>query len=267
MLQYFNILIHCILLRPFARGIIYALSLFTLLSPALADEITVFAAASTTEAINEIAHRFQKGTGITVRVSVAGSSALARQIEYGAPADLFLSANSAWMDYLQERKLIDPASRIDLATNRLVLIAPASSPVRLDLADGANLAGALQGGRFALPDPDHVPAGIYGKQALMALHLWRQVQSRIVPASNVRSALALVSRGEASLGVVYATDAAIQPEVRIIGTFPQESHSLITYPAAIVSGRRRPASERLLDFMKGPVGREIFMRRGFLPPP
>lgn len=225
--------------------------------------ITVFAAASLTESLGEIARRYEAAQGVTVKLSVAASSVLARQIESGAAADLFISADGAWMDYLEKRGLVQAASRRDLLGNRLVLVAPAGSSVVVGLRPGVDLAAALgTGGRLAIAEPDGVPAGRYAVAALRALGAWQAVENRTARAENVRAALAFVARGEAPLGVVYATDAAVEPRVRVVATFPPESHAPIVYPAALMPGAS-PAAAAFLAWLAGPEAGAVFTAAGF----
>lgn len=240
-----------------------ALACWLALAPALAGEVTVFAAASTAEAMTDIARRYEAAGG-EVRISFAASSTLARQIEYGAPADIFLSANRQWMDYLAERDLILSQSRKTILGNRLVLVAPADSAMKLAIAPGFPLARALDGGRLAMGDPDHVPAGIYGRQALEKLGVWRQVGAAVARAADVRAALALVARGEARAAIVYATDAAVVAEVRVVARFPVESHAPVRYEVALVAAGNEAEARRFLAFLEAPAARELFKRRGFI---
>jgi molybdate transport system substrate-binding protein len=223
--------------RPLVSGL---LALLLLCAPpagaAEPDTVTVFAAASTTHAVTELGEIFSARRMGRIVPSFASSSTLAMQIESGAPANLFISADKQWMDYVDQRKLLAPGSRRDLLGNRLVLIAPQESPVAaVEIGPGMDLVGLLARGRLATGDPDHVPAGIYGKQALEHLNLWNAVKERLAPTADVRACLALVERGEVPLGVVYATDAAFSKKVRVVGRFPEGSHPPIVYPAA--SGR------------------------------
>lgn len=230
---------------------------------AQAERILVFAAASATTALNAAAARFTAETGHEVVVSPAGSSALARQIQQGAPADLFLSANTLWMDALDAEGLIAPDSRTDLLGNRLALIAPGAAAPAVAIGPGLDLPGLLDGGRLAMALVDAVPAGMYGKAALTALGLWDGVAAQIAQADNVRAALAFVAAGEAPLGIVYVTDAAAERSVSVIGVFPAETHPPIVYPAAIVAGRDRPPVRALLAFLRGPEARAAFEAQGF----
>lgn len=245
-------------------AIILAFSFAGTRSARAGDTVTVFAAASTTNAVTDIGTLFgQKKLGI-VKTSFASSSTLAAQIENGAPANVFISANKKWMDDLEKKKMIDPATRCNLLGNRIVLIAPADAKIeKMTLKAGLNLSGLLGKGMLAMGNPDYVPAGIYGRQALEGLGIWKSVQNRIARARDVRAALALIERGEAPLGVVYATDAAITDRVKVIGTFPQISHPPILYPAALVSGNETAAAGRFLKFLKTPAARAVFEKYGF----
>ncbi len=231
-------------------------------APAAASTITVFAASSLTEAVGELARAFEHVSGLRVKTSFAASSALARQIVSGAPADLFISADTAWMDDLQSRGLIRTASRCNLAGNSLVLIAPAASRVRLTIGPHFPIGAALGGGRLAIGDPDSVPVGRYSRAALTALGVWPEVSANLVRADNVRVALEFVARGEVPLGVVYRTDAIIDPAVRIVGEFPAGTHAPIVYPAALTVSAHA-GTGRLLAFMRGPAGAAIFKKYGF----
>ena len=195
-------------------------------------ELRVFAAASLTNVLGELSESWEKSAGVPVKLSFAASSVLARQIEAGGAADVFVSADQEWMDYLAARNLIDRASRRDLTGNSLVLIAPADSKIELTIAPGFKLLEALGGGRLATGDPDTVPVGRYARAALTSLGAWDRVGPHLVRAENVRAALLYVARGEAPLGIVYATDAQIERKIRVVGTFPDSSHPAITYPAA-----------------------------------
>jgi len=227
------------------------------------ETVMVFAAASLTNALTEIGGIFaEKGNGALVP-SFAASSALAKQIENGAPANVFISADEDWMNYLAERGVIIQPSRFNLLGNRMVLIAPAESNVKIEVAPGFPLAKILGSGRLATGDPDHVPVGKYAKAALRKLGVWDDVQGRIAPADNVRAALALVERGECPLGIVYSSDVAISKRVKVVGTFPEDSHPPITYPAALVSGKDNPAARSFLDFLKTPEAKAVFEKYGF----
>jgi molybdate transport system substrate-binding protein len=226
------------------------------------EALLVFAAASLTNALTDLGAAYQKETGQEVRSSFAASSALARQMEAGARADVFFSADVEWMDYVQARNLIDTASRRDLLGNKLVLVAPASSGVSLKIAPGFPLAAALGHGRLSTGDPDSVPVGRYARAALTSLGVWSDVADRLVRADNVRTALAFVSRGEAPLGIVYETDARVDPGVRVVDTFPESTHVPIVYPIAVTRGARQGAA-RFVAFLAGPTGRAAFEKYGF----
>jgi molybdate transport system substrate-binding protein len=226
--------------------------------------IVVFAASSLTDAVGELAADFRKSTGIDVKVSFAASSALARQIESGAPADLFFSADVDWMDYLQKLTLIQSESRRDVLGNSLVLIAPAASAVDLKIAPHFALAAALGKGRLATGDPDSVPVGRYARAALTSLGVWESVSDHLVRAENVRAALAFVSRGEAPLGIVYKTDALIDKGVRIVDTFPASSHAPITYPIALTV-HAKVAAAQFAAYLNKPAAAAVFVKYGFTP--
>jgi molybdate transport system substrate-binding protein len=229
-----------------------------------AASLVVFAAASLTDALQELGDDFTKSSGIAVKFSFAASSTLARQMENGAPADVFLSADVEWMDYLQARNLIQTETRRDLLGNRLVLIAPAASALSLTIEPGFALADALGKGRLATGDPDSVPVGRYARAALKSLGVWNSVENRLVRADNVRAAMAFVDRGEAPLGIVYKTDALVDKGVRIVGIFPAETHPPITYPIALGIGAKAGAA-RFADYMRTPTADAVFVKYGFLP--
>jgi molybdate transport system substrate-binding protein len=230
--------------------------------PAHAQEVRVFAALSLKNALDEVASTWTAGK---TRISYAASPALARQIEAGAPADIFISADLDWMDYVAGKNLIKPATRTNLFGNRLVLVAPAGTSFTVKLERGVDLLKQLGDGRLAMANVDAVPAGKYGKAALEHLGTWSALASRIAQAENVRAALLLVARGEAPLGIVYSTDAAAEPKVRIVGTFPEDSHPRIVYPAAAIAQSSNPAAEPFLAFLRGSDARRLFERHGFTP--
>lgn len=226
------------------------------------QKITVFAAASTTNAVTDIAALYEASHPVVVRLSFASSSTLAKQIERGAPADIFLSANPKWMNYLSDKGAIVAASRTDLLGNRIVLIAPTASPLKnLTIGPGLDLRRLLGEGRLAMGDPDHVPAGMYGKKALERLDLWDAIKDRIARAKDVRAALVLVARGESPLGQVYATDAAISKKVKIVGVFPEDSHPPIVYPLAMI--KETDAASDFISFLKSETAAGIFEKYGF----
>lgn len=227
------------------------------------EALVVFAAASLTDVMQQVGPLYTKQSNVPVKFSFAASSALAKQIESGAQVDVFFSADQDWMNYLQERQLINATTRTDLLGNRLALIAPKDSKVSLKLERGAKLLAALgAGGRLATGDPDSVPVGKYAKAALTNLDLWSAMEPRLVRADNVRVALMYVARGEAPLGIVYATDAAVEPQVRIVDLFPESSHAPISYPVAAMS-RASADALAFLAFLRSDAARAIFTRAGF----
>ena len=230
---------------------------------AQAADTQVFAAASLKNALDNIIAQYKAETGKAVAASYAASSALARQIEQGAPADIFMSADLDWMNYLQEKNLIKPESRVSLLGNRIVLIAPAATAAPVDIAKGFPLATLLGDGRLAMGDPAAVPAGKYGKAALEKLGVWPSVEAKVAPAENVRAALALVARGEAPFGIVYQTDAAAEKGVRIVGTFPEDTHPPIVYPIALTAASANPDAPAFLAFLRSPKARPAFIEQGF----
>lgn len=231
--------------------------------PAHAADVRVYAAASLKNALDDAGAAYLKATGVKVVPVYDASGTLAKQIENGAPADLFISADLAWMDYLQGKALIRADSRINLLGNRLVLIAPAGGAAHVDLKPGVHLAALLGDGRLALGDPASVPAGAYARAALQWLGDWATLQPRLAPTANVRAALALVSRGEAPLGIVYETDVAADKGVRIAGIFPAESHPPIVYPIALTASTTKPAAGRYRAWLASPAAAPFFERQGF----
>ena len=230
---------------------------------AQSGNVLVFAAASLKDALDSVIAQWRKETGKTAVISYAASSALARQIEQGAPAQIFISADLDWMDYLAGKSLIKAETRSNLLGNRIVLIAPKSSTATVRIGPGFPLASLLGDGRLAMADVRAVPAGKYGKAALEALGVWNDVAGRVVQAENVRVALILVARGEARLGIVYRTDAAADPSVKVIGTFPEESHPPILYTVALTAGAAHPDAAALLAYVKSAAARPIFAASGF----
>ena len=231
-----------------------------------ARNITVFAAASMKSALDVVAADYQRTSGNKVVLSYASSAALAKQIEQAAPADVFLSADLDWVDYLADKGLIDTATRSNLLGNRLVLIAPATSTASLKIADGMPLADAIGAGRLAVGDVASVPAGKYAKAALEKLGVWKAVEPKLAQVENVRAALALVARGEATLGIVYQTDAAAEPNVRIVDTFPEATHPAIIYPIAVMKAATpdaAAAAAALIAYLRTAPAAAIFERAGF----
>ncbi|MCQ1059104.1 molybdate ABC transporter substrate-binding protein [Photobacterium sp. ZSDE20] len=228
------------------------------------EKVTVFAASSLTNAMNEVVIAYERKTGDKPTVSYASSSALARQIAQGAPADIYLSANEKWMDYLSEQGVIDPSTRKPLLHNSLVMVAPNDYPQQnIALNASWDMAKALDGTRLAVGDPNHVPAGIYTKEALEHIGLWQQAERLLARANNVRGALLLVERQEALLGVVYKTDALISKKVKIVAELPPASHTAITYPVAMVKGRQSQSAKGFYDFLNSEQAAAIFNAYGF----
>lgn len=248
------------------RAVVTACACFLLNGVSFATEtpkpITVFAAASLTDALQEVSNAYTKSSGVPIRLSFAASSALARQIEAGAKADVFFSADAEWVDYLLQRSLINPQTRRDVLTNRLVLIAPLDSKTSLQIAPGFPIGAAMGKTRLATGDPDSVPVGRYARSALSTLGVWNEVADRVVRAENVRVALAYVARGEASLGIVYETDALIEKKVRVVGIFPASSHLPIVYPI-VLTRNASPNAQSYAAFVVGPEAAAIFKKYGF----
>ena len=247
------------------RSVLVGITAFAALAmtgAAQARPVVVFAAASLKNALDAVAAQWRRDAGRRATISYAASSTLAKQIENGAPADLFISADLKWMDYLQERKLIDPETRVDLLGNGLVLIAPKDSTVEATIAPAFPLAALLGDGRLAMAEPNSVPAGIYAKAALTSLGVWPMVAGRIAAAENVRAALLLVARGEAPLGIVYRTDAVSAPAVRIVATFPANSHPPITYPVAAIADAH-PDAAAFAAYLRGSPAGALFEAQGF----
>jgi molybdate transport system substrate-binding protein len=236
----------------------------TVASPTVtAAGVTVFAAASLKEAMDNQAKLFEASTGNKVIVSYGASNTLAKQIEAGAPADIFISADLDWMDYLEQRHLIAPNTRFDLLRNTLVLIAPLSSSSTLRIGPNFGLAAALGREKLAMANPDSVPAGKYGKSALEKLGVWTSVDKQVVRAENVRAALALVSRGEAAFGIVYTTDAMADKGVQLVDTFPPDSYPPIIYPAAVLAANKSSLARPLLDYLRSAPARSVWEKYGF----
>ncbi len=233
------------------------------IATAQAADTQVFAAASLKNALDNIIAQYKADTGKAIAASYAASSALARQIEQGAPADIFMSADLDWMDYLQQRNLIKPDSRVNLLGNRLVLIAPADSNAQIDIGKGFELAGLLGDGRLAVGETSSVPAGRYAKAALETLGVWASVEGKLAPAENVRAAMALVARGEAPLGIVYETDAAADKSVKVVGFFPEDSHPPIVYPVALTAASTNPDAPAFLAYVRSDKAAPLFKEQGF----
>lgn len=224
--------------------------------------VLVFAAASLGDVLQNVGDAFQAEGHAAPVFSFAASSALARQIAASGGADMFISADTAWMDYLDRKALIDRRTRRNLLSNRLVLIAPAASTTTMAIRAHFPLAAALQGGRLAIAEPDSVPAGRYGREALIHLQVWDSVKDHLAPAENVRAALAYVARGETALGIVYETDAKAEPRVRVAGVFPGDTHAPIIYPVALTKGAK-PEAHTLLTFLESDAAAALFRKAGF----
>ncbi len=228
------------------------------------DTLTVFAAASMRNALDDANKAFTGKTGIKVTASYAASSALAKQIAQGAPADAYVSANIKWMEFLEQKKLVAAGTRINLLGNRLVLIAPTDSkPDRIKIVKGFDIAKLAGDGRIAVANTKAVPAGLYAKAALISLGAWKAAEPKLAQAENVRATLAYVARGETPLGIVYATDAKIEPKVKIVGTFPVGSHPAITYPVAGIAASKNKHVKAYLDFLQTRDAKAIFEKYGF----
>lgn len=228
-----------------------------------AETVTVYAAASLTDVLQELGKGFEEKTGDAVKFSLGSSSSLAKQIEKGAPADVFFSASAEWMDYLESHDLVEKGTRVELLGNALVIVALREEGFRVKPRKGFDFPAAFQG-RLALADPSHVPAGIYARQALRWLGCWEALKDRIASALDVRAALAYVERGECAAGIVYATDAAISPKVEVIATLPEESHEKIVYPVAVMKDRNTEAVRRLVAFFQSKDAKKVFRKYGFI---
>lgn len=223
----------------------------------------VFAAASLKDALDSVNQAWEKKTGHHALISYAATSSLAKQIDQGAPADVFLSADLRWMNYVEKKKLIKPATRSNLLANQLVLIAPKSSTIHVKIKKGFPLAKLLGQGKLAMANVDAVPAGIYGKESLVSLGVWNSVKANVAQAQNVRAALALVARGEVPLGIVYRTDAIAESRVRVVDVFPAKSHKPIIYPAAILASSKNPQAKAFLAFVESAAAKPLFKAQGF----
>lgn len=258
------------LLRPVLKMALAGMMLFTTLfigaQTAKADQATstIFAAASLKNALDGAAAAYEKNTGNKIVVSYAASSALAKQIEQGAPADIFISADLDWMDYVEKAKLIENDQRFNLLGNRLVLIAPAASATSLKIGKDFPIAEALGDNHLAMANVKAVPAGKYGSAALDKLGVWKSVESKVAQADNVRAALALVAQGEAPLGIVYETDATAEPKVKIVDVFPEDTHPPIVYPVALIhASKNGEAAKAFIDYLKTPEAQSFFTKQGF----
>jgi molybdate transport system substrate-binding protein len=257
-----------IALRQLLGAVLLACALFVPVHAAdePKQELLVFAAASLTNVLDEIGKAYTQQSQQPVKFSYAASSALARQLEAGANADVFFAADLEWMDYVQARNLIDRSTRRNVLGNRLVLVAPAASKIELKVTPGFKLAEALGNGRLATGDPESVPVGKYARSALTSLGVWNDVADKLVRADNVRSALAFIARGETPLGIVYETDAKVEKRVRVVDFFPADSHPPIVYPVAITANAR-PAARQFVEFLQSAPAQEAFKKYGFQDPP
>lgn len=246
-------------------GVAAAMACALLIGPAAAQsrDVLVFAAASLKNALDDVNAQFEKATGKRATISYAASSTLAKQIEHGAPADIFISADLDWMDYLARHNLIKPGARKDLLGNELVLVAPKDGAAPVKIETGFPLAKLLGGGKLAMADTSAVPAGKYGKAALETLGVWASVESQIAQAENVRAALALVARKEALFGIVYRTDAAAEPGVTIVGVFPEETHPPIIYPIALTASSTGADAASFVVYIESPKARPLWEKQGF----
>lgn len=247
------------------RPILAVLLAMAMTPPAQAQDVTVFAASSLKTALDTVATDWQQKTGHTVAVSYAASPALAKQIIQGAPADIYISASPEWMNTLASAGLIVAQSRVDLLSNHLVLVGQAGT-AKVNIGPGLDLAVLLGGGKLAMAMVDSVPAGQYGKASLQSLGLWELVQPQVAQSENVRAALALVAAGEAPLGIVYASDAVAEPRVSVLGTFPDDSHPTILYPAALIAPAT-PLAADFLQYLRQDAARAVFQAQGFILPP
>jgi molybdate transport system substrate-binding protein len=235
-------------------------------SVAVADDVLVFAAASTAVALEPVIHRYHHTTTDRVRASYASSGALARQLDNGAPASVYLSANIEWLDWLEKRGVLAVGTRTDLLRNRLVLVQSGTMATNQIERSLTGWLGQIHAQRLAIANPMHAPAGYYARQALASLGAWRTLSRRAVRAPNVRAALLLVEREEAAFGIIYRTDAQSSKAVRILATFPEDSHPPIVYGLAIVRHNDKAAGRRFYEYLKSPVGIQLFRRFGFLTP-
>lgn len=246
-----------------ALGVAWAGATFAPQTAMAEDKVTVFAAASLKNALDAINAEWQKESGKETTVSYAASSALAKQVEQGAPADVFISADLAWMDYLAQKKLIKDDTRSNLLGNRIVLVSSTEDAQPVEIKQGFDLAALVGDGRLAMGSVDSVPAGKYGKAALEKLGVWSSVEQKVAGAESVRAALLLVSRGEAPYGIVYQTDAAADPGVKVVGTFPEDSHPPIIYPIAITTDSKSVDATAYVDFIKSDKAAPLFEKQGF----
>lgn len=249
--------------RVLVAGLVAASLAFAVPASAQSGNVLVFAAASLKEALDGVAAQWRKETGKTAVISYAASSALARQIENGAPSDMFISADLDWMDYVASKSLIKAGTRSNLLGNRIVLVAPKASTATVRIEPNFPLASLLGSGRLALADVNAVPAGKYAKASLDKLGVWASVEGKVAQSENVRAALLLVSRGEAPFGIVYQTDAAADPGVKVVGVFPENTHPQIIYPVALTARTAKPDAAAFLAYLQSPAARPLFAAQGF----
>ncbi|TCR62240.1 molybdate transport system substrate-binding protein [Bosea sp. BK604] len=248
----------------FATAFLMGMASLSGAAQAQSKELVIFAAASLKNALDEAAAGWVKESGKPApKISYAASNALAKQLEQGAPADIFMSADLDWMDYAASKNLIKPDTRVSLLANRIALVAAKDSAAKIDLKSGVDLTGVLGSGRLAMGNVDSVPAGKYGKAALEKLGGWDKVKDKVAQADNVRAALLLVSRGEAPLGIVYTTDAAADPQVKVVATFPEDSHPPIVYPVAVTKDATNADAQAFLTYLRGPAAKAAFEKQGF----
>ena len=247
----------------FPAGLVLAFGLFILAPTALADDVLVFAAASLKNALDDTVTAYEKNGGAAIKVSYAASSALAKQIENGAPADIFISADLDWMNDVQKNNAIKPETRTNFFGNVLVLVEPADSAKTVEIKPGFALAAMLGDGKLAMANPDSVPAGKYGKAALQKLGVWESVESKVASAEDVRAALLFVSRKEAPFGIVYQTDAAADKGVKVAGVFPADTYPPIIYPAALTASSKSPDAAKFLAYLHSDAAKPFFEKQGF----
>lgn len=252
-------------MNKYVRALALCASLPFLWAVGPASAVTVYGAVSTTNAMEELAALYkEKGLG-TVTLSLGATSTQARQVERGAPADLFLSADEVWMDYLEERGKIVPETRVSIVRNTLAIITQRDRELEVEIEPGFDLAAVLGNGRLAVGDPDHTAVGIYFKEAMESLGAWESIENRLARAQSVRAGTALVERGEVPAGVSFGTEVAVTDRIRHVATFPQESHTPITYPIAVVNTGNREAAEQFIEFLRSDEAREIWERWMFVP--
>jgi molybdate transport system substrate-binding protein len=246
-----------------ASAVAAALAFAAPAAPAFAGDTIVFAASSLQNALDDAIKTYTAATGKTVTVNYGGSSALAKQIEQGAPADIFFSADLDWMKDLHDKNLTVAATEKPILGNQIVLVAPKDASTSATIAPGFDLAGLLAGGKLAMANIDSVPAGKYGKASLVKLGVWDSVSANVVQSDNVRAALAFVAKGEAPLGIVYQTDANAEPGVKVIATFPADSHPPIVYPVALLSASTNPDAKAFVDWLESDAAKPAFTAQGF----